>query len=74
MDKETSQGGQIPSRIRSVGPMNTCVGGRCGHQPYDPRCSDPDYEQQRCCRFRVHRDDLGSDDELYHSETCPVFA
>ena len=54
--------------------MNTCVGGRCGHQPYDPRCSDPDYDRQRCCGFRVHRDDLGSDDELYHSEICPMFA
>lgn len=47
-----------------------CLNGSCSHEPYDRRCSDPDYGDQPCCGLRVHGEDIGSDDECYHDEEC----
>lgn len=51
---------------------SACLAGACDHSPYNRECADPDYADQPCCGYRVHVNDLGSDDIELHDD-CPLF-
>ncbi len=58
----------VPGRVLDPSPYapepGSCVDGSCDHSPYDPECSDPDYEV-RPCGCKIHVDD----DQAEHEAT-----